>query len=79
MAIKEKLGVSIIGKLEGVTETFVESEIRYLEFRIVKDDYDEIDERVALSLRRRKRAGLSPAPYICPKRAVLICPSRMRI
>ena len=79
MAIKEKLGVSIIGKLEGVTEIFVENEICYLEFRIVKDDYDEIDEGCASSLKRRKRAESSPAPFISPRRAVLICPSRMRI
>ena len=58
MAIKEKLGVSIIGKLEGVTETFVENGIRYLEFRVVKDDYDEIDERVRIILNEKEKSGI---------------------
>lgn len=58
MAFTEKLGISIIGKLEGVTETFVENGIRYLEFRIVQDDYDEIARRVKIILEEKEKSGI---------------------
>lgn len=69
MAIKEKLGVSIIGKLEGVTETFVENEICYLEFRIVKDDYDEIDERVRIILKEKEKSGIVTRTVHLPQKS----------
>ena len=69
MAIKEKLGVSIIGKLEGVTETFVEHGIRYLEFRIVKDDYDEINERVRIILAEKEKSGIITRTVHLPQKS----------
>lgn len=69
MAFTEKLGISIIGKLEGVTETFVEHGIRYLEFRIVKDDYDEIDERVKIILAEKAKSGINTRTVHLPQKS----------
>ena len=56
--IKEKLGISVVSKLESITNTLVEHGIRYLELRIVNDDCDEIDERVKLVLAEKEKSGI---------------------
>lgn len=68
MPFEEKLGISILGKLKDVTETFVEHGIKYLEYRITNADYELIKERVRIILEEKDKSGIITRTVHLPHR-----------
>ena len=66
MVFKEKLGVSIVERYPGVTESLVAHGIHYMEVRVVKgNDPDLIRRLIGIALNEKRKSGIkSPTVHL---------------